>query len=92
MSDTPVNPQAFPLVVGKPSDEHGMLNEGMSLRDYFAGKALQSGTPYNLASSYARQISADSMGRTELCHDKILELMAEHAYRFADAMLKAREL
>lgn len=57
------------------------LSGGMSLRDYFAAKALQ-----GLLSAPADAISQDSgpnsMGSNEYA--------ALEAYRFADAMLEAR--
>ena len=49
---------------------------GMSLRDYFAAKAMQAqiGNPLNLGSDEAHR------------------LIAERAYRMADVMIKARTL
>jgi hypothetical protein len=60
-----------------PTPAHNLQNDGMSLRDYFAAKALQS-----------------IMGKSDMLlpdwalHD--LDV-AEVAYEFADAMLKARQ-
>ena len=48
---------------------------GMTLRDYFAAKALQ---------NFRDQIGSQS-------DQEWFDLMAEGAYRMADAMLKARE-
>ena len=71
MKDTP----AFPTT--KPLDSWGDPNQGMTLRDYFAAKAMQGliasprGTPdgSNATDSYYARVS----------------------YLMADAMLKARE-
>ena len=51
------------------------LNDGMTLRDYFAAKAMQAITP-----SFA---NANILNPAEFISDK--------AYALADAMLKARE-
>jgi hypothetical protein len=53
--------------------------EGMTLRDYFAAKAIQS--------IYARLGGSSSAGNN---HDGLLTHMAEDAYAMADAMLTAR--
>ena len=59
-----------------PSPTDGMLdNEGMTLRDYFAAKAMQG-------------LLAQSLG-TAL--GSPVEAAADYAYAMADAMLKARE-
>lgn len=57
---------AFPCL-----DSHGMGYEGMTLRDYFAAKAMQGilASPHYRGSAF---VNADA------------------AYRFADAMMKAR--
>jgi hypothetical protein len=77
----PSNPNAFPTM------EHGYdrtgsptvsTYEGMTLRDYFAAKALQG----HLASEYY------IMGNKQ----EGKESLAKDFYNFADAMLKAREL
>ena len=64
------NPQAFPI-----SGSQYQHTVGMTLRDYFAAKALQP-----LIQIY----EPDS-------EDGFLDLCADSAYAFADAMLKARE-
>jgi hypothetical protein len=50
------------------------FSQGMTLRDYFAAKAMQS-------------ILAREHGRSTTT----LEFVGNHAYQYADAMLKARE-
>jgi hypothetical protein len=68
---------AFPRASNRPYGDHGY--DGMTLRDYFAAKAL----PAALAEFYAppnhsREVWMD--------HDDL----AQHVYSVADAMLKAR--
>jgi hypothetical protein len=71
MSD---NPPAFPQY---PSN-FDPLTHGMSLRDYFAAKAMQA------------TISAwDSQGGDRAAC--VASIIAEESYELADAMLKARE-
>ena len=53
------------------------MHEGMTLRDYFAAKAMQG------------LITSASLSRTESWYDE--ERVAESAYKMADAMLKARQ-
>jgi hypothetical protein len=67
------NQPAFPSVF-----DH---ERGMTLRDYFAAKALQ-GT-----------IASGQIGNEEPCHEEYISIhaYARDAYRWADAMLKARE-
>ncbi|WP_405470613.1 hypothetical protein ACGTI2_08270 [Morganella morganii] len=69
---------AFPL----PATEWNGADEGMSLRDYFAAKAMQG----DLAAQ------DESMGYFEnSTSDEFLTARAEFYYRMADAMLRARE-
>lgn len=65
MSTQHANPLAFPVPSG------GALHDGMTLRDYFAGQALQ------------------GLSSKDGCPDPDYE--TRMAYRYADAMLKARE-
>ena len=64
--------QAFPT----PATDWNMFHEGMTLRDHFAGLAMQGGM-----ASGALEIFISS-GK--------LNDYADHCYRIADAMLKAR--
>lgn len=71
---------AFPVVLQK-RDGWQTLCEGMSLRDYFAAKAMQ-----GLVSVH------NSYGDWTGCGDMAMNKnMAGTAYAVADAMLKARE-
>jgi len=64
------NPQAFPTHPDAP-----LSCDGMTLRDYFAAKAMQA-----ILSTMAQGIRPTDIG-----------LMAADTYQIADAMLKARE-
>ena len=67
------NPPAFPIVIDL--GDGVKYQTGMTLRDYFAARALQ---------NFRDQIGSQS---DQEWFDKV----AEGAYRMADAMLKARE-
>jgi hypothetical protein len=70
-----------------PQNQHGTPKDGMTLRDYFAAAALR-GIVSAFADDKARQMTCDNAtdaGR----HPK--EQVALAAYKYADAMLKARE-
>ena len=72
------NPHAFPkLPINR--DFNGEIlyqSDGMTLRDYFAAKAMQA--------FMSGWIGRDIYPETDM-------VIAEHAYSMADAMLKARE-
>ncbi len=68
MSKKPDGGPAFPAP--------GYVNQGMSLRDYFAAKAMEGMCS---ACSWAIDVSVD------------IESMAKASYEIADAMLAARE-
>jgi hypothetical protein len=80
MSDTR-NPPAFPQQCADALDV-GMVHEGMSLRDWFAGQALAgliaapSDTPWGYVIASTKGIPPD--------------VVAREAYVIADAMLRAR--
>jgi len=85
---SPNNPSAFPTFA---NDEWGDMRpiRGMSLRDYFAAKAMQ-----GVLMTCASHDGADQLER--LCEAPYeagngLRWMAERAYQLADAMLKARQ-
>lgn len=54
MTDKPENPQAFPLRARSDGSIFERSHEGMTLRDYFAGKALPS-VMHLCAQSFARK-------------------------------------
>lgn len=79
MSDADTGGPAFPLHV--PTLAYGDASEtfeGMTLRDYFAAKALQA-------------MVTKSDGQSKTGGKKGVQLIAAYAYEFADAMLKARQ-
>jgi hypothetical protein len=78
MSDKPTGGDAFPT-----TDGCGQIFAGMTLRDYFAAKAL----PAVHAEFYAG-IRGNEYMRPDDCRKAI----AQEAYLLADAMIKAREL
>ena len=83
MSNTNINGgPAFPVY-----DDHGQYvnGGGATLRDYFAAKALQG----ELAAMV--DPSGSQCGIALDTPDEALARIAEHFYRIADAMLKARE-
>ena len=67
----------------RPKDERfpDSAQEGMSLRDWFAGQALAG----------AIAASANETADPAISTQGYAELMARGSYRLADAMLKARE-
>lgn len=64
-----------------PTPAHNLKNDGMTLRDYFAAKAMQ--------------ITMQSYGSdweiNPFQQNTFLQWASERAYAMADAMLKARE-
>lgn len=76
----PENPQAFAYGYG--TDVYERAQDGMTLRDYFAAKAMNG-------------ITANPDWMKEYKGDKYLmqsRIVAEVSYGIADAMLKQREL
>jgi hypothetical protein len=77
MINTKTGGPAFPRAGNEWADMawvEAPAKDGMTLRDYFAAKAMQS-------------ILAREHGRSTTT----LEFVGNHAYQYADAMLKARE-
>lgn len=85
---------AFPIHPDLPSRLGGFINEsdaGMTLRDYFAAKAIPA-----LLELWHKDLSADDdpdFAGLQLTdnEDGTPYMIAEEAYAVADAMLKARE-
>lgn len=76
---------AFPVTAGCGSDT------GMTLRDYFAAKAMQGLLAMESAGEYVDEETGlidDDIGGTLFAHTKFL---AREAYLIADNMLKARD-
>ena len=73
-----MNEPAFPTVMV------GEIEGGMTLRDYFAAKALST-----ILGQYDFTFFEDDEDEKE--EDKFSLIVAKNAYEMADAMLKARE-
>ena len=78
------NPQAFPVPEQRALDGAGLVegHPGMTLRDWFAGRALGG----MMASQGLLTIYANNAGVDAMQHS-----MAADAYKLADAMLAARQ-
>lgn len=75
MSEKETGGPAFPLDVNK--EQLGFWNEGMTLRDYFAAKAMQGALSGYMANQEMSAWSSDQM--------------AKYAYEVADEMIEARK-
>lgn len=69
---------AFPTAVPESEDFRGV--SGMTLRDYFAAKAMQ-----------AHIAAVLPMARSKAQGEAFFEMLPTRAYEVADAMLKARQ-
>lgn len=66
-------------------------NEGMTLRDYFAAKASEEDIKHYERCEDGEMVGVDTLG-TEWRRPRIIYHTREEAkYKYADAMLKARE-
>ena len=86
------NPPAFPTSNWqKIAPMASGYNEGMTLRDYFAAKASEEDIKNYERSEDGEMLGVDTLG-TEWRRPRIIYHTREEAkYRYADAMLKARE-
>ena len=82
MSDKDTGGPAFPCEV-VPTGYGTMIHEGMTLRDYFAAKAMQA----MLASPELMVVVTADQVLGENAKQRISNL----SYQYADALLKARE-
>ena len=76
--------QAFP-------NPHRTDMTGMTLRDYFAAKASEEDIEEHLNGPKAEHIVKDSGGMHRIVHKNTIYTREQAKYRYADAMLKARE-
>ena len=84
MIETNQPESAFPSTFKSMSPEEGQVHRwGMTLRDYFAAKAIQAILP-----AYENVFEDETGGDDD---PTFPELLAKDAYVMADAMLKARE-
>lgn len=74
----PQNPSAFPI------EKMTQYGYGMTLRDYFAAKAMESILSHENIGIYLKENGAKTMQDGD-------EVISVTAYRLADAMLKKRE-
>ena len=82
---------AFPGL--RPSKECHYQDSGMTLRDYFAAKAMPFTYQFWMT-DYYHPDAVDAEIRAEESREgltTVVDLIAETAYTMADAMLKARE-
>ena len=73
---------AFPWQENHTHGQHTSQHEGMTLRDYFAAKALQG--------LMGGRWKSDTRGQWYDAYRADADEWAKSAYHFADAMLKAR--
>jgi hypothetical protein len=85
MSNTNTGGPAFPFIDSASPLEH----PGMTLRDYFAAKAMQGLMAVPDDQRYGDR--ADKSLTVDQWQRWCVTGLVEHAYRVADAMLKARE-
>jgi len=78
----PPNPFAFPGPDQTTVCES--IHEGMTLRDYFAAKAMQAAMGHSASRAAFLDMAKDDGV------DKAARAVADHSYRIADAMLAAR--
>ena len=91
MSNTSTGGPAFPTT--KPLEHWGDPNQGMTLRDYFAAKAMQGLMAMNRAEEFVDEngdemTDEDGSVGTLFVHT---DFLVKEAYMIADMMLKARE-
>ena len=68
-------------------------HEGMSLRDYFAAKATEDDVMEHICKGYKEQhVIERGDGTSCIATRQAMWTREEAKYRYADAMLKAREL
>lgn len=77
------NPPAFPVEGQSRGEQVAIIAQGMSLRDYFAAKAIQA-TLSSGELRVAAQKTGKEFGLTGV------QAVAKDAYEFADAMLAER--
>jgi hypothetical protein len=75
---------AFPFVYNDDLNRTTEIYPGMTLRDYFAAKAMEGCVPYR-----RKQFETDNVDMEDW--DCFWNCLAQEAYGIADAMLKARQ-
>ena len=72
--------KAYPFIHKHPTSGQTSMAEGMDLRDWFAGLAMQGGI------DLVPHMATPKVDKT------VPQIIAEMAYEYADAMMKAREV
>ena len=83
------SPPAFPIVI----DLDGSVNyqTGMTLRDYFAAKASEKDIEAHINGPKTEHIVQGSDGVKRIVHKNTIYTREQAKYKYADAMLAARE-
>ena len=68
-----------------------VYQHGMTLRDYFAAKATEGDINAHREGPMEEHIVSDMNGRKHITHRSTRYTREQAKYRYADAMLKARE-
>ena len=89
MNNTNTGGPAFPD--GSTNEWGNAYNSGMTLRDYFAAKASEEDIRANIEGPMQECIVEGSDGRKHITHRNVKYTREQAKYRYADAMLKARE-
>jgi len=84
---------AFPHTVEyKGADCGGVVpHGGMTLRDYFAAKASEEDIKAHQEGGVKEQVVDDLNGRKRIVHSNVWYTREQAKYRYAEAMLKARQ-
>ncbi len=91
MSDKNTGGPAFACAGFRDHDVSYAPQDGMTLRDYFAAKAMVIGYKYWTEIFYPLVDKDGDEHPFSTDHNGLLNHIAEDAYKLADAMLKARE-
>ena len=76
---------------GGPAFPFGTAFSGIALRDYFAAKATEEDINAHREGPMEEHIVSDLNGRKHITHRSTRYTREQAKYRYADAMLKARE-
>ncbi len=81
----PLNPSAFPNDIHESMNDSEYKHKGMTLRDYFAAKAMQG----MIQDEKLREMFALKGNQS---NTDWMDILSENSFYIADAMLKQREL
>ena len=86
------------MIIGKigpvletPAGVSYITEQGMTLRDYFAAKASEEDIKAHQEGGVKEQVVDDPNGRKKIVYCDVRYTREQAKYRYADAMLKARE-